>query len=305
MKPSAWVPVKEIGSVTTSDAQRHDLPLFGSSLSVVSWGFNEEELIGGFVDRMMALLESSVEDYELIVVDDGSSDRTPEILAEAAAKYPHLRVITHPQNRGIGEALASAMAAAQKDYFVWQTVDWSYDISRFRQFLELLGGYDVVAGVRLGPVEANGPLQKAWAFLKHLPSRSDTLSKALVSLANYSIVRFLFNFPMSDYQNVVFYPTKLVKSLGMEARSSFANPELLMKAYWRGASIIEVPIGFCPRQKGEAKGTRPGSILKSVSDIVALWFNWVIRERLPYQGDRGQIRRLVASEWYPQEPTEH
>lgn len=276
---------------------QRELPRFEHSLSVVSWAYNEEGSIEGFVERMVGFLEEIVEDYELIVVDDGSTDQTPELLAEVAAKYPRVRVITHSHNRGIGEALATTIEAADKEYFMWQMVDWSYDIAHLRQYLELLREYDVVAGVRDIPLLSKGVSGAFRELFSHASRRSDNLWKAIVSLTNYALVRFLFALPMTDYQNVVLYPTALIKSLGMEARSSFANPELLMKAHWRGASIVEVPIEFCPRLVGEAKGTRPQAIVKSILDILSLWYRWVVQQRLPAQGKHGAIRRLRAQEW--------
>lgn len=117
-----------------------------------------------------------------------------------------------------------------------------------------------------------------------------------MSICNDMIIRVLYRFPFSDYQNVVFYRTSLIQSLKTEADSSFANPELLLKSHWRGASIKEVPISFIPRVAGEAKGTRLGSIMKSVRDVFGFWVQWVL---LGGRGKitKGRITRMNPTEW--------
>jgi hypothetical protein len=121
--------------------------------------------------------------------------------------------------------------------------------------------------------------------MKHLTRRSDTVQKAFVSIINYLLIRLLFNVPLSDFQNVTFYPTKWIQSVNYESKSSFANPEGLIKSHWAGKSIREVPISFIPRGKGDAKGTRVKAIAASVCDILRLWFSWIVL------GKRGRIKK--------------
>jgi hypothetical protein len=132
--------------------------------------------------------------------------------------------------------------------------------------------------------------------IKHITRRSDSIFKAIISVINYSLIRCLFNVPLSDYQNVVIYPTKLIQSIAFESSSSFTNPEGLFKAYWQGASFIEVPISFLPRRAGTSKGTRLRAIRSSLRDILGLWFKWVVLGRREGSG-KGSVRRLRPEEW--------
>jgi len=278
------------------------LPRFERSVSWLCWAYNEEQLIGDYLVRANEMLRKTVEDYEIIVVDDCSTDRTNEIVRAIAAEIPEIRLLRNDRNRNVGYSSQRAIKSAAKEYLLWQTIDWSYDISMLRVFLELLKEYDVVAGVRLRPVdEAN----RRWAPLlffvnlfgiKHVTRRSDTVRKAFVSIINYLLIRTLFRVPLSDFQNVVFYPTRLIQSIDYESNSSFANPEGLIKSYWRGASIVEVPISFIPRKAGTAKGTRAGAIARSVVDIFRLWFRWCALGRCVKSGG-GSVKRLVPDEW--------
>lgn len=277
------------------------LPLFDRGVSCLCWAYNEEECIRDFLLRIDAMLRASCADYEIVVIDDCSTDRTNEIVRELKKSIPQISLYRNETNRNVGYSCKSAIREARKEFLFWQTVDWSYDITLLRTFLEFLKTSDVVAGARRAPVSQRTGVSKLLAtvwllFGRHLTKRSDTLSKAIVSICNYVIIRVLYRFPLSDYQNVVFYRTALVQSHQMDADSSFINPELLLKSYWRGAKIKEVPISFIPRVAGEAKGTKLTSILKSVRDVFGFWLKWVV---LGGRGPitKGSITRLNPAEW--------
>lgn len=276
-------------------------PPFAPGVSLLCWAYNEEECIREFLLRIDALLKASCADYEIVVIDDCSTDRTNEIVRELMPEIPQMVLYRNETNRNVGYSCRRAIREAKKEFLFWQTVDWSYDISLLRAYLECLMENDVVAGVRRAPVSQRTGFSKfvatVWQlFGRNLTKRSDTLGKAFVSICNYLLIRVLYRFPMSDYQNVVFFRTSLVQSLQIEADSSFACPELLLKCYWRGARIKEVPISFIPRVAGEAKGTRLGSIIKSARDVFGFWLKWVV---LGGRGKvtKGRIARLNPAEW--------
>jgi|GEM_PF-325378 len=273
---------------------------FDRSVSLLAWAYNEEENVEDFVRRAIALLEANVEEFELVIVDDGSRDQTPVILARLCKEFPSLRVVTNEVNRQVNYSWRRAIQSAQKDYLFWQTLDWSYDISRLREFLELLRTYTVVAGVRRAPV-AQATYFSRWLESifqlfnhKHLTKRSDTVSKALISVCNYCLIRCLFGVPISDYMNVMFIPTKLIQELKIESRGSF--PEGLIKLYWLGHTFVEAPISFLPRRLGEAKGTRFLALYKAITDVITLWFKWVVLNQFS-QKKPAPVRRFDPSDW--------
>lgn len=266
-------------------AWQERLPKFDRSVSCLCWAYNERLLIERFMTRLEDLLRRTVSDYEIVIVNDGSTDGTAEILRAMQQKNPRIVLIHNRINRNVGVSFRRAKRAATKEYLFWQTIDWSYDLRFFRAYLELLKSFDLVAGSRNECAER--PLTFAemarHTFYKFSPAglrnRSDTVSKAIVSWGNYFLVRTLFQAPFLDFQNVVLFPTPLIQSFKYESRSSFANPEGLLKAYWRGARIAQVPISFIPRTAGEAKGTKLRAILTSVRDIFRLWFQWIVLGR--------------------------
>lgn len=276
---------------------------FDKSVSLLSWAYNEEDSIIEFLEKATQLMDMAVEEYEIVLIDDGSTDRTYQLAKTfQEQKNPRLKIFQNECNLNVGISSRRAIQRASKEFLFWQTVDWGYDISQLRVFLEYLKTYDIVQGVRRAPVHVKMKFFKPiMAILRlfgmqHLTRRSDTVSKAIVSLFNYILIRILFRVPLSDYQNVTFYPTQWIQGLHFEARSSFANPEGLIKSYWHGKSFKEVPINFIPRQQGSAKGTRVKAITASVKDIFRLWFNWVI---LGQRGkiQKGTICRLNPAEW--------
>ena len=146
-----------------------------------------------------------------------------------------------------------------------QTVDWAYDIDAFRPAFDELQRHDVLQGVRPGEFSV-GTLRR----------RSDSLYKGIVSLTNYALIRVLFQLPFADFQNVTVCPTRLAQPLHLESEGSFANPEVMMKVYWRGASFLQVPVLFQKRGRGKGTGTRARAIAKSIGDILSSWFRWIV-----------------------------
>lgn len=264
---------------------------FDRSVSLLCWAYNEEGSIDKYLRRASELLETTVGDYEIVLIDDGSTDRTYEIAKTIQEKNSRLKIFRNETNLNVGISSRRAIQKASKDFLFWQTIDWCYDIEDLRCFLEYLKSYDIVQGVRRRPVKVKIRALKPFAAvlklcgIQHLTKRSDTVSKAIVSVINYSLIRVLFRVPLSDFQNVTFYPTRWIQSVRYESNSSFANPEGLIKSYWAGLSIREVPISFIPRHEGMAKGTRSRGIMNSVYDIFRLWFRWIIL------GQRGSVKK--------------
>jgi glycosyltransferase involved in cell wall biosynthesis len=241
---------------------------------MLGWALNEEENIAAYIERAQVFLESFCSDYELILLDDGSTDRTLEIAQDYQKTRPWLRVYANEGNRGPGYNTKRAISLAQKDYLFWQTVDWAYDIAQLPQHLHLLEHYDILQGVRVHEDLGRRILRR----------RSDNSYKALVSIVNYTLIRLLFNIPLNDFQNVTLYPTKLIQSVKLESESSFTNPECLLKTWWQGASIKEIPVPFIKRTKGVAKGTRLRSVIRSIVDIFHWWLIWVVLRRREFKG---------------------
>lgn len=257
-------------------------PPFRPSVSMLGWGLDEQENLPSYLDRAEQFLSSISDDFEVIVVDDGSTDRMWALALEAQATRPWLKLLQNDRNRGAAYSAKRAIRAAAKDYVFWQTVDWAYDLTAIGTGFSQLRHHDILQGVRVNALTAT-------AF----SVRSDTTWKGIVSHINYRLVRCLFRLPLNDYQNVTVYPRQLLQSFEFETDSSFMNPELLLKAWWSGASFRELPVPFVKRERGVAKGTRWRSIVKSVLDIFGWWGRWILLGRRPAKG-RGRVTPVTV-----------
>ncbi|WP_085444436.1 glycosyltransferase family 2 protein [Magnetofaba australis] len=275
-----------------------ELGKFPGSVTLLSWVYNEEALIEAHLQRCFALMSALCDDFEVLVVDDGSRDATPRILAEFARAHPQLRVVTHARNRNVGVAVDSAFNAMSKEYFFVQTVDWSYDLRHARRFLALLAHFDLVKGMRQRPPGTRSRLAQLLSS-QGSRARSDTRWAALVSLSNFYLIRLLFGAPFEDYQNIVFGRHATAQRYPRVSRGAFANPELVIRAYSDGLRILEVPIGFTPRRQGKGKGARPLFVLRSALDVLRCWLLWGWRLPRPRGADPlyrlSQPQRLDAA----------
>lgn len=243
---------------------------FRPSLSMLGWALNEEPNLAEYVTRAEAFLRSVSDDFELVLIDDGSTDGTWALAAALQNGRPWLKPLKNDRNRGPGFCYRRGISAASKTYFMAQTVDWAYDIDAFRPLFHELQRYDILQGVRRGEFSFGT-----------LHSRSDNLYKGIVSLTNYALIRVLFQLPFADFQNITVCPTRLAQPLQLESEGSFTNPEVMMKLYWGGASFLQVPVSFHKRGKGKGTGTRTGAIVRSIGDIVRSWLRWVVLNQYP------------------------
>src|SRR5512140_886409 len=119
---------------------------------MLGWALDEQDNIAGYIARAESLLVGLTGDFELVIIDDGSTDRTSAIVEEHARTRPWLRLHRNERNRGSGYNTKKAISLATKEYLFWQTVDWAYDLSLLPQALAFLGRYDVLQGARVGTV---------------------------------------------------------------------------------------------------------------------------------------------------------
>jgi glycosyltransferase involved in cell wall biosynthesis len=220
--------------------ERHGGPLSDVRVSAVIAAYNEEETLEHVI-RRVADLELHT---ELIVVDDGSADRTPAILAalEAGGEIPGLRVIRHERNRGKGAALRTGFDASTGDVVVVQDADLEYDPRDLPQLLQpiLEGHADVVFGTRL----RGGQPQRAHLFWHYAGNRFLSL-----------LTNVLYNTTLSDMEvGYKAFRGDLIRSLELVSEGFDIEPEMTAKIL-RGTSarVYEVPISYFGRTYEEGK----------------------------------------------------
>lgn len=226
-------------------------------ISAVLPAYNEEALIERAVRRMAAVLRDLTPEFEVIVVNDGSSDLTGEILAALVETEPdlHLQTVTHPTNQGYGAALASGFDAAIRDLIFMTDGDEQFDIAELARFLpDLDDATDLVIGWREKRADPPLRLFNAWGW------------KLLVN--------GLFRYTARDVDCAFKLFRRCVwESLTVRARGATFSAELLVKARRLGFRVKERPVQHYPRTAGSATGAHLGVIVRAFAELFQLWRN--------------------------------
>ena len=247
------------------DPARTPVTRLPGSLSLVLPAFNEEANIDAVVRDSLATLPAFVDTYEIIVVDDGSRDRTGELVARLAARDDHVRLVSHERNRGYGAALISGFDASTGDFVMFMDADRQFNIRDLRLLVPFAGEYDIVAGFRM---ERSDPLHR----------------RVLAEMFNVS-VRVLFGVHLRDIDCAFkLFRGDLLRGLPLTAPGALINTEIQAKARRQGARLQQVGVHHFPRIAGEATGGSPRVILRAVGETLALW--WRMRAYRPSAATR-------------------
>jgi glycosyltransferase involved in cell wall biosynthesis len=231
------------------------------SISAFFPAYNEEANVAAMVERLTAVLPKIADDYEIIVVNDGSRDRTKEIADGLAAADPHVRVVHHQQNRGYGGALKSGFAASRKAYVFFTDGDGQFDVAEIANLLPYVGQYDVVIGYRID--RAEGGLRRvnagAWNFL----------------------VRRLFGIPSRDVDCAFkLFDRRVFDVVRPEAEGAMISTEILARTVRAGFRVTEVGVHHYPRRHGTPTGANPLVIARAFYELFRL-YRRITGERRP------------------------
>jgi glycosyltransferase involved in cell wall biosynthesis len=224
-----------------------------TEISVVLPAYNEEANIEKVVRDCTAYLDGTGLDYELVVTNDGSKDRTGEILDNLAKELPRLRPQQHPQNRGYGAALRTGFDAATKRFVFYMDGDGQFDIRELDLLLPLVTDDDhFVTGYR---IERRDP------FMRRLNAK----------LFGGWLVRILLNVHVRDL-NCAFklIPKKILNAITLESTGALINAEMYGRAIHKGFKIKEVGVHHYPRTAGVQTGAHLSVIVGAFYDLFRL-----------------------------------
>jgi glycosyltransferase involved in cell wall biosynthesis len=233
-------------------------------ISVFLPSHNEEGNVERVVRSYLAELPRVADNYEVIVVDDGSRDRTGEIAERLAAEDPHVKVVRHPVNRGYGGAVISGIRAATMPYVLLCDGDGQFDPADLERLTPFVPEYDVVAGRRA--------------------HRADPLMRRVNGKAWTILVRVLLGITINDI-DCGFKLFKREKLDGMELRAHGAmiSTELMARVAGRNAKVKEVDVQHLPRLAGEQSGANLKVVARAFKELIALY-----RELRAEREGRGQ-----------------
>jgi glycosyltransferase involved in cell wall biosynthesis len=221
-----------------------------SSLSIILPAYNEEANIAAAVEEVSRVAQALGRDYEIILVNDGSRDRTGEIArAKLATSIPNFRLVEHFPNRGYGGALKAGFAAATKDLIAFVPAD--------KQFK-----FDEV-GLLLAALTQDVTLVSGWRV-----HRQDNLIRRLNGLGWNTVVRFLFGRTIHDIDcGFKVFRREVLSHIHIESNGAMIDTEMLAEIKARGYRISEVPVTHLPRVAGSPTGANLKVILRAFRDL--------------------------------------
>jgi len=243
-----------------------------AGLSVFFPAYNDSGTIASMVIRAVQTASALTPDYEVIVVNDGSSDATPAIIDELARTYSHVRAVHHPRNRGYGGALQTGFRSATKDLIFYTDGDAQYDPSELTVLWERLSAdADMVNGYKI--------------------SRSDPLHRIVIGRIYHHIVKTLFGLTVRDVDcDFRLMRRSIFERINLEKNSGVICLEMMKKITDAGFRIAEVPVHHYHRAFGKSQFFNFPRIAKTAVDVLRLWFALVILR----QHRRAGVRPLVA-----------
>jgi len=224
-----------------------------SSLSITVFFpcYNERDNVTKVVQRAIEVLEGLGADYEILIIDDGSSDDTGRIADQIAASRKRVRVIHHPRNLGYGAALQSGFRAAAKELVFFTDGDAQFDLAELPPLLPLMKEYDIVCGYRMNRQDNFVRKMNGWLWTK---------MTGLVFSLNLRDIDCAFKL----FKRAVFDGMK------MESTGALINTEILARAARRGRTITQRGVHHYPRTAGKQTGCNPKVIVRAFQELLRL-----------------------------------
>lgn len=230
------------------------------SLSLILPVFNEENSIEIVLKEALSFLRKSFKKYEIIIVNDGSSDHSADMIKDIAKDNPHIVVLTHKKNIGYGHAVRTGIRGASLDYIFIMDADGQFKIKDFSLIESFILENDMVIGYR--------------------KRRNDPPFRVLLGKIFTWIINHYYRLNYKDI-NCAF---KLMKRISLQVldlriNGPLINAEILIKAKRDGLKIKETPIPHYPRLHDQATGAKISTISKAIRDFFHLM--WVLADKGP------------------------
>jgi len=230
--------------------------------------YKDERTVRMVAQKALDLLSSLGGPYEVIIVDDGSPDRSGEIADELSREHPEIRVVHHPKNLGYGAAVRTGIEASRHEIVCMTDGDDEYEVEDFRKLLKLKDRYDLIITFRYRKIYSSKRIFVSWVYNR--------------------LLRLLFRTPFRDVSTGLRLARRAVlDDLPLESASPFIGAELAVKAMLKGYRVGEVGIQTFPRTFGSGSSTSVRNMVATVADM------WRIYRRVfsdTYDLPRGRRR---------------
>jgi len=235
------------------------------TLSVIIPALNEEANLAGAVGTVLDAIGDRFTDYELLIFDDGSTDRTGQIADKLAAGNPHIRVIHNPGNKGFGYNYSRGVELARMDYVTWFPGDNEAPGEGLRAILEAVGSADIVVGYLSNP---------------HVR----TLARRFISATYVGLLNLLFGLRLRYYNGPSVHPRRFLLTVPMHTHGFGCLAATLVRLLRSGHGFVEIPYPTGVRQHGRSKAFMLKNIVSVLGTITSLFWEVRIRDRRKYPG---------------------
>jgi glycosyltransferase involved in cell wall biosynthesis len=231
------------------------------SISAFFPAYNDGGTIGSMVLMAVRTLRELTDDFEVIVVNDGSRDYTCDVLSTLVSEFPQLKVIPHQQNKGYGGALITGFTNSTKDLIFYTDGDAQYDVRELKLLYEnLTPEVDWVNGYKI--------------------ARSDPLHRKIIGRIYHWFVRFVFGIPLRDVDcDFRLIRRRVFDKVQLESESGVICVEMITKFHQAGFKAAEVPVHHFFRAYGKSQFFNFPRVWRVGVNLIELWWQLVARPK--------------------------
>jgi glycosyltransferase involved in cell wall biosynthesis len=215
-------------------------------LTIIVPALNEEIAIEAMINSLIPVARSELNTFEIILVNDGSADRTPELANSLAQQYLEVRVIHHPQRQGLGFTFREGITQARCDHLILLPGDNAYNAESLRTVFRAMDQADAVISYRTNQ------------------SHSRPIHRAFISWLFSFSMGLLFRQRVTDYHSAVIYPTELMRSVTLRSSNYVYQLEAVVKLLRQHPTYVQVPVVLNPDKPGGSRSLR----LKTLMDLL-------------------------------------
>jgi glycosyltransferase involved in cell wall biosynthesis len=232
--------------------EKTDDHLKDHDISVILPAYNEEDNIIKTLDLTSTFLKNLESDYEIIVVNDGSTDNTADLVCDMISIDPSIQLVQHPVNLGYGAALKSGLKKASRSLVFFTDSDQQFDISEISRLFEWINSYPIVIGYR--------------------EARQDHFIRRAMGWGWGMLIRVLFKLNVKDIDCAFkLFQQRVFNEISIDSIGAFVNSEILIRAKKKGFAIKEVSVAHYPRESGVPSGAKPRIIFRAFKELVKLY----------------------------------
>ncbi|MBI4041065.1 MAG: glycosyltransferase family 2 protein [Deltaproteobacteria bacterium] len=228
-------------------------------LTVLMPVYNEEENLRTNIALLINKLDELKCSFEILMVNDGSLDRSLQIIESLMSQESRIRLLQHPFNQGIANSIITGIPEARGTFIIFIPADLALELDELKKYLEMAQHADVIVGIRSD-------------------RRDYSVGRKIVSWINIALIKLLFRLPQKQFNHICMYHRRIFKQIHIESQSAFFAAEIMIKARDLGFKISELNVGYLPRKQGKSVACSPKWIRRAFFDLMTFWFKWMKRK---------------------------